>query len=274
MTKSRFARFFDAITFSIAFFLLCYLVLRKYIKSLPLTLVLTSLLCLIFIKIFTYIDLSKYRRLGIVKEELKNIENLNISLRSSSHIKQTMFLKTLFKNLSPKYQNGFIILNNNAAVYNLLYKDNVKKEDLFLVISKRDFLKSKHISEVSIICNEIDKSALEFKVPKLDFEVKFITPEILYSIAKNNNLLVLDEPEKTQNSYKKLIKVPKFVKSQSKYFFRSALVLYLFAFFIPFSRYYIISATVLLTFGLILFIFGSKPMKASKTILLDSIDSK
>ena len=269
MNRSKFAKFIDNVALAFIVFVFGFLFFRKYIKSIIVCLSVSVLLSLFFINLFLKIQNKKYTKLGIEKQELKDIEKLNFKLRSLSKIKQTSFIKNVFQDQILKNKNRFIILKNKVAIVNALDKDILQSQDIFSILAKHDFLKREDLKEVAIICNDVDKTAHEVKQKSGFKDITFVTPEIFYSILKRLDILPKEEIEKTQIKPVRHAISRSFARKNAKYFFRCGLFLCIISLFIPFAKYYLISGCISLFLCSICLIFGFKELQTQPSLLLE-----
>lgn len=268
MERSKFAKFLDNVAVGILVFFLSYLTAKKYIKTKITCLIISILIMCLFIIAVHKIQNRKYAKLGLKKQEQKQIETLTYFLKSQSKIKQNLVIKQIFKNQYITYKNQFFILKNQIAVLNKFSKNQATEEDVFYIISNSDFLMKNGIEEVSILCSAYDKNINTTLLKNKNFNIVFVTPEILYSLAKNNKY-DLPEIEKTQKTKKISEFRTIFAKNHAKYFFRVSILLYIFSMAIPFSRHYIYFATASLCISFILLIFGKNEKIVFKYRILD-----
>lgn len=268
MERSKLGKFLDNVAIGILVFFLSYLTAKKYIKTKIPCLIISILIMCLFIYVIQKIQNRKYAKLGLKKQEQKQIEALTYFLKSQSKIKQNSIIKQIFANQFVVYKNQFFILKNQVALLNKLSKKQANEEDVFYIISNSDFIAKNNIKEVSILCSAYDKNIDLSLLSNKDFNIVFVTPEILYSFAKNQNYN-FPEIEKTQK-IKKISEIRTiFAKNHAKYFFRTSILLYIFSMIFPFSKHYIYFATVSLLVSIILIIFGKSENTSPKYRILD-----
>lgn len=255
MERSKFGKFLDNVAIGVLIFFLAYLTAKKYIKSKLTCLVISLLLMSIFIYFIFKIQNKKYAKLGLKKQEQKQIESLLYFLKSQTKVKQNATIKHIFEEQFKMYKNQFFILKNQVAILNRISKNQADEEDVFFIISHSEFLIKNDIKEVSILCACYDKNINQSLLKNSNFNIIFLTPEIFYSIAKNHNYN-LPEIEKTQNLRKTSKIRIIFAKNNAKHFFRVAILLYIFSMIIPFSKHYIYFATLSLALSTLIFLFG------------------
>ena len=265
--KSKLARFSDNMLFVFIIMIFLFLLINKFIKSLYIKLFITIFIGYITFLIINKLQNKKLVKLGIKKDEIKNIECLNISLRTQTYNEQISYIKKIFSSFKPKLLNKLILLENNVVIFNKLDESKLSLDSIFEIYSrvKKQNLKP---TEIAIICNEIDQNTLNFKNKLNEFNISFITPDLLYCIAKKNNCEIKYDNNKIKSKKFKNIISNIFLKKQSKYFIRCGLLLFITSFMVPFSRYYIISASICLFVGLICLFFGNKEIKLPKSQLL------
>lgn len=268
MEKSKLAKFLDNISICFLIFVFQFLILKKYIKN--------NLICLTIAIIFSCVILSimvkhqnkKYEKLGLKKQEQKQIEKFIFNLKSMSIQKQNTYIKKLFENDYLFFKNQFHILKNQVAILNKITKNKADEEDLFFILSNQEFLEKNNICEVAILCSSV-QNEFQFDFEKsLNFELFFLTPELLFKIAKDKNLLISCE-EKTQNHHKKIKISSLFCQNKAKNMFRVSILLFIFSLIIPFSKHYVYVGIFTLTLSLVLFFFGSKTQSKKQSRLIE-----
>lgn len=275
MERSKFGKFLDNVAIGVLIFFLSYLTAKKYLISKISSLILSVFILLILMFIICKIQNKKYKKLGLKKSEQKQIEQLNFFLKSQQKAKQNAILKQIFINDYLSYKNQFIILKNQVAILNRISKNQADEEDVFLILSHIDFLEKNNIKEVSIICSKYDKNINTNFLKNNNIEIIFITPDILFSIAKNNNYN-FSETEKTQISHKFNKIQAIFSKNHAKYFLRTSMLLYIFSIIIPYSKHYLYFATASLFMSLVILIFGksNKHTQIPKILEKQNISTK
>lgn len=269
MKKSNLAKMLDNVALSFMCFILLFITLNKYIRNFWIKFSICFFITFVITKIIINFQNRKNNKLGIKNEEIIQIDTLNYELRSKCKNEQNQLIKKLLSENFSEYKNTFFITKNKVAILNKLDADLVSNQDIFFILSKSKFIEEKCIKEVAIFCNDIDKNLMQIKYKNLSFKITYITPEILYSLFKNKDMLPENLSEKPQIVKKKLIKPLKFAKNQAKYLFRCSMAIFLISLFIPFSRYYITIGTITLITSIIMYIFGSKPSQIPKSILFE-----
>ena len=264
---TKLAKTIDNIALTFIFMLLCFLFINKYLKQLYVSIILSVIFGFIFIKIVYSLQTRHDAKLGIKKEEENLVEQTNIALRKLSKIQQTAYIKTLLKQHNPKVVGKAILLDNNIIVINKLDDDQLQLNAIFeinLYIKKAKL----QPDEIAIICNDISQQALNYKEKIPDLPISFITPKLLYSLAKKYDCLIDVNTSKQKIKKFKLSFAKMFMKTQSRYFIRCGHILYLASLMVPFSRYYIISASICLFVGAVCLLFGNKETKIPESKLL------
>ena len=266
MEKSRFGRFLDTTALAIIFYILVLSILGKYfivVHSLVLSLALTF----VFIKIVLHFQNKKYEKLNIKKQELKLIKLTNIEVRKLTKKEQFyFFVKALGQDVITTW-NSFILVNN-VVIKPTLYINKITEENIFETYAQVKLIKNKY-EEVAILCNDYTPEAKSL-AKTLDKKIVLLTPPAIYSVLKKYNYLPpLPEETKKVRLTPRVLFQSSFVKKQAKSFIISGLLLYFTSLFIPYTTYYLITASILLLFGLTCLIFGKRENKLSlESILL------
>lgn len=270
MERSRFGRFLDNIALAFLVFTLVFLVAKTYIKNTLTCLILSLIILFIFVKIFLYFQNKKYTKLGLKRQEQKQIDLLNIYLRGLQKNKQNQYIISLFSDEFQCIKNHFILLNNNTAILNKISKNFVSDEEVYFIISQLNFLKKNHISEVSIFCtkNQATTSINASLFPEIN--IFFVTPDTLFAIAKNKNKIPL-EIKKTQKASKISANSMLFCRKQAKNMLKIAFLLFIFSLILPFSKHYLYVGFLSLILSLFLFIFGKQPKENTNSKLITNI---
>lgn len=275
MEKSKLAKFLDNFSICFLIFIFTFLILKKHVKNNLVCLAISIIFCGLVISTIIKYQNKKYEKLGLKKQEEKQIENFNFHLRSMSPQKQTIYIRKLFENDFVLHKNNFFILKNQVAILNKISKNKVDEEDLFFILSNQNFLKKNNISEIAILCSAFENK-LKFDFEKMSkFDLFFMTPEHIYKIAKDKNMLPeLSQKTQNHNKFSKISTI--FCQNKAKNMFRTSLVLFIFSLIIPFSKHYVYVGIFTLTLSLVLFFFGSKTQskKQCKLLLNEKIETK
>ena len=89
MERSKFAKFLDNVAVGTLVFFLSYLTSKKYIKTKITCLIISILIMCFFIFAVHKIQNRKYAKLGLKKQEQKQIETLTYFLKSIFHFKKS-----------------------------------------------------------------------------------------------------------------------------------------------------------------------------------------
>lgn len=269
MEKSKLGKLLDDIAIGFLFFVLTFLILKLYIKNNYICFIVSLLLLFIFIVILTHFQNKKYAKLGLKKQEQKQIEQLNFYIRSQNFQKQNQFIKALFCNHKSITKNNFILLENGTAILNKVNKNYIDDEDIFYVLSRLNYLKKNNIEEVSIVCTKANIPPPE----NCGIKIFFITPDILFSVAKSKNLIPTSL-EKTQKLKKQSVIRTLFCKNQAKNMFKVAFLLFIFSIIFPFSKHYLYIGFATFSLAILLAIFGKTQQSNNQSKLLEAINIK
>ncbi len=265
--KTKIAKFIDNSVLTFVCFFLTFVTIKKYTHSNLYAAGIALFVCFISMKILLHFQFSYYNKLGLKKQEIKQIEYTNISFRKLTQFQQTVYLKKLFRAYNVRQIKGFLMLDNNVIVSNQISKSEITVDSLFEIYAT---IKSNKLNpdEVAIICNKTSQEIFE-KQKNFDLKFSFITPEIFYTLTKQFDCEFSYLPQtKTKQNLLLKFKTKLLLKKQAKYFIRCGFLLLLASMLVPYSQYYIISACITLLIGSFCLIFGSKEIQGASTKLL------
>jgi len=269
MERSKFGRLLDNIFLGLLIFLISATILVNYINNNFIRLTLSFILMLTFLIIISYYQNKKLRKLSIYNNEKKLVDKYNFALRCLSTNSQTTFFKNLLKDKNPKLSSNGIILENKVLLFNALQSDIINEDLVFLAYSKAKNMKNYKIEEVVILTNNTNEKINAFVENFKDIKINIFSKVEIYSMMKNFNTfpIITNEQIKTKSSLINTV----FVKRQARGFIRCALLLYVASLFVPFTKYYIIVASICLLLASICLCTNKKENKneyLSQKILL------
>lgn len=265
--KSKLAKFIDNSMVTLICFLIAFIITKKFTHSNIYSIFIASFISLIFIKILHHFQITHFNKIGLKKEEVKQIQYTNISFRKMTLYNQTIYLKKMFKSHKVKQFHGLLLLDNNVIISNNINQTELQVDNLFTLYSK---IKANRLKpdEVAIICNQIAPLAIDNQ-NNFDIKFSFITPDIFYALTKKYKceFKYAGKETKSENIFITL-KTKLFLKTQAKYFLRCGLLLLIASLLVPYAKYYIISACITLLIGSFCLIFGHSETKKSISKLL------
>lgn len=257
MPQTKLGRFIDNISIAFCSTIVFLVWIKKIINNAYISLFISMSLSFILIKIIKHFQNKKLKKLNIKKEETNNILQCNKALRMMQLNKQVSFIKKLFKNQKVKQKN-FMLFTEDYCIINQLNNDLTTTEKIYESYQNMQNLKNENIKNIIIIGNKISPEANLLMGEFNNIKIEFISPIELYSLMKNANKYPCTINQKTQKNKFKLQIKPLFMKKSAKLFFRCGLLLYISSLFVPYFKYYIISASILLILSIICLIFGKK----------------
>lgn len=268
MTRSKFALFIDNLSIMFVLTLLSFIFLRSIFINKILCLILSILIGFLVLKIIIKFQNRYYNKLSIKNEEIKNIEKTNIYLRKmQDDTLYELFCKALTP-YAPQKNDNAILLNNNIVFYIFLNKDQLSPQDIFEAY-KKSFINT-NLKEIVIVCNTLSKEAIQTLNNFRDIKITLFAKTETYSFLKKANCL----PEfKEENQLKKRKNIFNFQKKQYKHFIKCGILLYISSLFIPYTNYYLITASILLICGVLVYCFGkdeASPSFPSHELLIPS----
>lgn len=263
MEKSRLGKFID--NFFIFFLILISLFLwtKKYIRKSLYAFIIAFIISFIVFKIILYIQNKKYRKLMLEKSDLNKINIYNYHLRTLTKKEQLEFFKKMFLD-----KRKYIVSGNNLIIEDqILFIIELNTEEInsssIFNIYKNIKIKKNSIKEVALVCNKINSNALKISDSFSDLKFTIFTPLETYALMKNYNYFPIEIENKTKlkKSLKKRLINEVLIRKQAKNFIKCGFLLYIACLFVPFTNYYLISASVCLFLGAICFCFGKKEIK-------------
>lgn len=272
MDRSKFGRFLDNMVITIIAFILFFTIFKTLIKNNYVCLTLATILSFVALKILIYFQNRKYTKLSIKKDEIKKIDECNFQLRKMSTSNQLNFFKQLLSSLNITVSKNLLIIDNTLALTTNLTSEQISKQDIFSVYSQIREHKLQAIKEVVIICNTVTPEIHNFVQRFTDISFVLFSPVETYSLMKKFNYYpALPQNEKQKKKQPYFIIKQAFMRKHAKNFIRCGFVLYIAGIFVPFTKYYIIVASICLFIGAICLCFGFKEPNdnsLSKNLLL------
>jgi len=269
MVKSKFGRFIDN-SFIFSVFLLISLSfvrtkLSNFLISLLISIVISTALIILIIK-FENRHLTK---LSILNSEKQAIIDYNIALRTMSESSQLTFFKNMLNCKNIKQNPNGLIIDNTLILCLKLHKDIINTEDIFILYSKIKNIKSYNLKEICIICNKVSNDAESLIKTINDITITIFLPIETYALMKKYSFF--PKLKEKPPIIKTHIFKQEFLKNKGKTFLKCGMFLYLLSIILPYTSYYLITASILTLIGFIFLIFGKKQNKQqtlSKQILL------
>ncbi len=273
MSRSKFGRFIDNVVITLIVFLISFALLKTLIISNWVCVIVALIFCFCVLKIILYFQNKKYNKLSIEKNEVKKIDECNFELRKMSEDKQISFFKNMLAKLEVTKKNKLLIVQNKIAINVNLFNDKLESQDIYKIYSKIQNLQTEKIQEVVIICNSVPIEIINLTNRFNNLKFTFFSPIETYALMKKFYYFPsLSTPNKAKKHTKMAIVKQAFMHKHAKNFIRCGLLLYLAGLFVPFTKYYIISASICLLIGAICLCFGQKESVVnplSKQILLE-----
>jgi len=269
MEKSKFGKFIDHSTIFLLSFFIVFVLLKTIIKNNIFCTIISFLLSFFVLIIVIYYENKKYIKLSLKKSEEQKIINCNFALRKLSPASQTTFFKNMLKSEDVAKTTNGLIINNKILLHINLNLDVINKQDIFFIYSKVKNMRNKSIEEICIICNQVSEDVYKIINNFNDILISFFTPIETYSLMKKYSFFP-DLPEQ-QVKIKNNIFKKSLLKSKAKHYIHYGIILFVFSLFVPFTKYYLICASILFLCGIILLCFGKEKTKItplSKQILL------
>lgn len=265
MKKSKLAIFIDSISSSAIICFLFYIWTKRVLKNAFLI-----HFCLISLFICLFIVFFKYQTKRV---NLKNLSNKDKTNMLNCFINITLMNKSELNNFYEKLLSATKITDNyykNSSSYFFVnLQNNLNKNDLILANQLHQNITEKQ-PLIFISENFTDEFMLLEK--HLPFEHHLYFKDDIYKIIKEKQLLKTDnskEPTLKENLKNLNSKFKSsLTKNHFKKFFFSGISLIAFSLFVPYSIYYMIIGTILLTFS-IMCVFSKTPTspKPNKTPL-------
>lgn len=259
MKRSLFGVFIDNTVLSIFIIILCFIFFKQFIANSLYCLALSILISGVFVFTIISAQSRKLNRLSLKTKELADVDSYNIALRKLTKKEQMGFFSRFFEN-SKVISEDALLISENTALFVKLEHDTIESQDIFSSISQCLALK---IENIIIICNQVDNAAIKL-ADVLEKNITFLTPIETYAMMKNHNIF----PETNAAAQKKKGKFnfikSAFMRNKAKNFLKIGLLLFLLSFFVPFSKFYIISASVSMLIGVVCLLFGKRKIVASE----------
>jgi len=265
MIKSKLAICIDSISITILIFITLIFWLNKYIKNafyLYFLCIIISL-CLFFI-IFKYY-IKQYNLKNITNKELKHLKCCVNFFKLSEKDKVSDFFKKLFYAKNTAYD----FYETDKYIYYINIRKPLNCEDFYKALDYH------HMNNKNLIFIS-EKYDNEFKdlIESSNKNFSIFDTQELYKLMKLKNEFPIPLEETKTFKQKSKIKILTFISTLTKHHFKdylfSGLSLLAFSFFIPFSIYYAIFGTLLITLSIIC-LFNSKSNSSKQINNLSSL---
>lgn len=240
----------DIVFISIAIFLIVFAWLQFFLKNILLSLF-ASIFVSIGIMLLLRLIFNKKHSLAqnaLLKQD--NMVKFKLAIQTMSNTKLTQLIKKLIpKHYLPISKNGDIVFTKNGHTHLITFCFSTELSDGKVL----DLIKTKKSSNLIIVCGSVLPSIKSIIKAFVDTKITIITLDDLYEICEENNVVVdtsninLNKPKLT---FKNLLK-NSISREKSKGYFISGLVLLFTSIIIPYSVYYVVFSTALLTLSLI-----------------------
>ena len=267
--KSKLGQFLDNSTIFFISFIVNFVILKSIIISNLIIIILSCFISFFILKILLYFQNKKLRDLSIKNSEKQNIIDCNFALRKLSESSQVTFFKNLLKDKnSLKCPHGLILANKVLLSIQINF-DIINPEQIFKIYSKAKNMKKYKIEEICLICNKISDETKNI-ISNFDIKITIFTPVETFALMKKHCYFptLSAKPTKIKNNFLKQT----FVRNKAKQFIKCSIFLYILSLIVPFTKYYIICASVLMSTGVILLLFCKNKTiiePLSKQILLN-----
>ncbi len=242
MERSKLGRFLDNIFLCFVLFIISLSFLKMVIKNKIFSLIIAFVLMFVFFRIILFFQNNRLRKLSLQTKEKQAIIDYNFALRCLSKSSQTTFFKNMLKDKNIKQSSSGLVLENSVLLYNALDQEVIDNSTLFLAYSKAKNMRYYKIKEVVLLCNDIKQNSNSLVKNFIDIRFTIFTPLEMYAMMKNYDCFpaLLEKKIKTKPNFFREV----FVRKQAKNFIKCSLLLYISSLFVPFTKYYIISASI------------------------------
>ena len=241
-------------------FLITFVWVRYFVKSLVYSILITTFLTMITDFVTRYFSNKRQKRISLKKDEIKNAENMFLSLATSNN--SISFLKnTLSQKHNVISKKKYLICDDEILLYAHFSLSPVTPNeiiDIMKVVSKEKINKIIIISgEFSSDCQKII-SLYDKQIVLLN---QYETYEKLYKKYQNFPAISNKIAQTKKTSVKDLLSYS-FNRSRTKGYVFSAIIIFICSLFVKASLYYAITTSILLLFAIISF---SNPFFNKKT---------
>lgn len=268
MPQTKLGRFIDNISIAFCSTIVFLVWIKKLIRNSYIALFIAIILSFFLVKIIKLFQNKKLKKLNIKNDEKNNISLCNHALRLMPYNKQIQFIKKLFINTKTKQKN-YIIYTNEFCVINQLNIDQTSIQNVYEAYQKASEIQNINIENILIFGNKISQEGSILTKNIFASKIEFISPIEMYSLMKAANIFPCDINKKTQKRKIKLQISSIFMRKTANIMLKCGLLLYISSLFVPYYKYYIITASVLLILAIICFIFGKK--EQIQTSFIDKI---
>lgn len=268
MIKSKLAIAIDSITASLLIFIVAFFWLKRYIKNALFLFFICIIISLVsFVTIFKNF-IKNYNLQNISIKESKHLSKCLHSLKFSPHFTNVIFFEKLLKS---KYLKNNIF-ENEQNIYYINLRTKLESKDFFDAL---DYQYKNNSKKLIFICENYSD---EFKIlleNKNDI-FNICSSTELYNLMKETNTFPVIIEQKINFKQKMKNKIDRFISTLTKKHFKdylfSGLSLIILSFFIPYSLYYAIIGTILLSISILCLVKSkNNKFRHQKNPLINSI---
>lgn len=263
MVRSSLGRAIDNFVICILLTLVGFIIYKQFVAKSIVALCLSVLTSTLFLYIIISVQNRKLEKLSIKKSELKMVEKYNYELRKLGFSEQIKFFMNLLKSKNPTLVDGLILTDDKLLIMIKLDTDCISESDVFKIYA---LSKKFETCERIIVCNDASEKAIAL-ANSADLKATILSPLETYALMKKYNYFL--PCDLTESKVKRFMPIRNsFMKKRARIFIRIGLMLYFLALFVPFSKYYIISAGVCLIIAIVFLLFGKRQPKQQPSKLL------
>jgi len=261
MEKSRIGIFIDNIFIFFIIIITLFAWTNKYLKNNIYSIIISFIISFIIFKIILYFQNKKLKKLMLEKSDIKKIKTTNFALRTMTQKEQLKFFKEMLKNtVNFTESSSGLIIENSILFIIKINEDEIKTSTIYEIYQNN---KNNSIQEIALVCNKIELEALKLCEFFQNIKFTIFTPVETYALMKKYNYFPSTTAFKTisQKPLKNRLINEIFIKKQGKNFIKCGFLLYFSCLFIPFTKYYLVSASLCVLLGALCFCFGKKEIK-------------
>ena len=241
------------------FFLLGFIWIRFFLKSLWLSILLSSLISICVIILLEAISTKRAKITRLKIKEKEDAENMFLSLATSKNPIDFFHKLTTKKHEATKKKSYILIKHedHNVLLYPYTSFAPITPDDITKILST---IQKEKYKKLVICCGDVSKETINF-VKNFDAEIilldKFQTYSEIYKFYDCFPKITLSYKRTKKESFKELLSFS-FNRSRTKSYLLSALVLLFSSLFVQMSLYYAIFSSLLVIFAIISFFLPNK----------------
>lgn len=226
--------------------MVCFAWIRRYAKSLTISLLTTFGIAFVFAYIILKISLSKNKKLLLMHKDIAYADECFSYLSINKTACKTFFAKLL----NPKQIIGNYYICNNTTYY-------INYQDEQLTNKNICAIKNSNHKNITICAHSLSQTAIQ-SCNKLNYAIQ--SPTDVFLLMKQKNIYPLPQTKSAKhikNSIKNII-ISAINRKKAKHYLLYGVLLLTISFIIPFTFMYCVFGTIFIIFGFLCYLIKPK----------------